>query len=469
MDPRKAVVFCLFVLFPPSAWCTVFVQWSNSQLPPPSSLGVSDVVFSWKSPPPASLLANARKQGYRVYAEAPLQQATAAAEEGARAGWTGLLLNIPESERKGTRTAVTRLRSNYPKLKFLVLGTTGKQPQMRGSLVIKNDSVLEVSSPTAQPWIDTNLAAIKVEQRRNQGQVPLYTFAWVTSDQGQQRFVTASDYSLAVAEAGAFHADIVLQLDKRLQRALSNHDPEAWAQWSQVRSMANFHSDLTDGGLQPAANVAVVLDRLDARDEALNLLARHNIPFQVFLAADLNAVGVGDFNLVIVFAKPDKVAAERIASLATRGKTVVLVDAHGSYPWHRNQPIQLNEHTVSYLLGTGKMLELSEPVTDPEAFAQDIRRLLGKRDALLSLWNGLTTIAVGYKDHSGALTAIEFVNYATDPIRVQVQVKGSFRSIRYETPEHGCCRSLVPVTHDSFTEFVIPELRIAGRVHLDSQ
>jgi len=67
------------------------------------------------------------------------------------------------------------------------------------------------------------------------------------------------------------------------------------------------------------------------------------------------------------------------------------------------------------------------------------------------------------------LKAIEFVNYATDPIRVQVQVKGSFTSIRYETPEHGCCQSLVPVTHDSFTEFVIPELRIAGRAHLDSQ
>jgi hypothetical protein len=50
-----------------------------------------------------------------------------------------------------------------------------------------------------------------------------------------------------------------------------------------------------------------------------------------------------------------------------------------------------------------------------------------------------------------------------------VQVKGSFASIRYDTPEHKCCESLVPVKHDGFTEFVIPELRIAGRVHLDNQ
>ena len=69
----------------------------------------------------------------------------------------------------------------------------------------------------------------------------------------------------------------------------------------------------------------------------------------------------------------------------------------------------------------------------------------------------------------GTLKAIEFVNYATDPIRVQAQVKGSFTSVRYETPDHGCCWSLAPVRHDAFTDFVIPELSIAGRVHLDTR
>jgi hypothetical protein len=467
MDLGRMVVLCLFVLFSLAAWGRVFLAYSNSPLPPANLLGVSDVVFSWMSRVPASLLASARKQGYRVYVEAPLQQATAAAKEGAKAGWTGVILDIPESQRTETQTAVSGLRSAYPKLQFLVLDTTGKQPQMAGSLVIKRDSVLEVSSPTMQPWIDTNLAAIKVEQRKHRPQVPLYTFSWV-SDEGQQRTLTVSDYSLAVAEAGAFHANLVLQLDEHLQKALTNNDAEAWALWSQVRSMVKFYSDRSEGALQPAANVAVVVDHLDPSDEVLNLLARHNIPFQILLPADLNAVDLDGFNVVLVFAKPDRVASEHIANLATRGKTVVLVEARGSYPWQSSQPIQVNEHTVSYSLGSGKILELSAPITDPEAFAQDIRRLLGKRDALLSLWNGLTTIAVAYKG-GGTLKAIEFVNYATDPIRVQVQVKGSFTSIGYETPERGCCQSLLPVRHDAFTEFVIPELRIAGRVHLDTQ
>src|SRR5262249_32417199 len=209
MDLGKTPIFYLFLLFSSSAWSSVFVQWSDSQIPSPSSFGVSNVVFSWKSRVPASLLATACKQGYRVYVEAQLGQAAAAAEETQKVGGTGLILTIPKSDRTGARAAVTRLRSAYPKLLFLVLDLTGKQPQMRGSLVIKNDSVLEVSSPTMQPWIDTNLAAIEVAREKNPKQVPLYTFAWGTSNRGQQESGTASDYSLAVAEAGAVHADLV--------------------------------------------------------------------------------------------------------------------------------------------------------------------------------------------------------------------------------------------------------------------
>jgi hypothetical protein len=80
----------------------------------------------------------------------------------------------------------------------------------------------------------------------------------------------------------------------------------------------------------------------------------------------------------------------------------------------------------------------------------------------------LTTIAVPYREHGGMVKILEFVNYAEEPLRVQVQVKGSFASIRYETPEHKCCESLIPIKHNGFTEFVIPELRIAGRIHLDA-
>jgi len=460
----KPILFLL--LLSPFAWGRVFVRWSIAELPSARSLGVTDIVFTWNdgiSP----LVAAARKQGYRVYVEMPLQQVKAAAEAGVKAGWTGIILEIAASESKESEKQLSELQSAYPKLRFLVLNRNGKQPDMRGSLIIKRDSILEVSSPTAQPWIDTNLALIKVEQQSRRTQVPLYTFAW--DDQGQQKVLSADDYSLAVAEAGAFHADLLLQLDEPLQRALNSHDAEAWRLWNQVRPALRFSSASTSQSLRPAVNVGVAVDHLDIGDEVLNLLSRHNIPFQIFLAADLKAEELKGFDVLVIFAKPDRETQERIKGLATGGTTVVVVDAHGRYAWQGSPPVQVNEHTISYAVGNGKVLELSEAVTDPEIFAQDIRRLLGKRNSLLSLWNGLTTIAVPYKDRRETVSLVELVNYSAEPVRVQMQVKGSFRAVRYESPEHGCCESLAPLNHDGFTEFVIPDLRIAGRVHLESQ
>ncbi len=467
MNIGDMILVWFFVLVSASAWGNEFVHWTNSALPPARELGMSDLVLTWNDSVSQQVKA-ARGKGYRVYVKVSLQQAEAAAESGA-SGLAGIILTVPQSERAQLEKALSELRSAHPNLRFMVLNPDGKQPQMRGSLLIKRGSVLEVSSPTAQPWIDTNLALVKIEQRFEQGQAPLYTFSWGgLSDSGQQPALTGADYSLAVAEAGAFHADVILEVDERLQKALGNHDPEAWTLWNQVRSYANFYSDAGEQQLEAAANVAVAVDGLDTTDEAMNLLARHNIPFKVLRAADLKAADLEGFDLLIMFAKPDREAGERISDLATRGKIVVLVGVHGSYPWQSRDAVRLNEHATAYAVGDGKVIELSEPVTDPEMFAQDIRRLLGKQNPLVSLWNGLTTIAVPYREHGGPVKVLELVNYAEEPLRVQVQVKGSFASIRYETAEHKCCESLVPVERNGFTEFVIPDLRIAGRVHLEA-
>jgi hypothetical protein len=233
-----------------------------------------------------------------------------------------------------------------------------------------------------------------------------------------------------------------------------------------VRSYVDYCAH-GEQALEAAANVAVVVDDLDTSDEVMNLLARHNIPFKVFLASDLK-VAFEAFDVVVVFAKRDHTAYKRISNIAAHGKTVVVVDAHGTYPWQTHEPVRVNEHTVSYTVGKGRVLELSEPVIDPETFAQDIRRLLGKQN-VMSLWNGLTTIAVPYRVHGGTLKVLNLINYAAEPVRVQVQLKGSYSAIRYEAPGEECCESLVPVKHDGFTEFVIPDLMIAGRVHLEAE
>jgi hypothetical protein len=465
------MVLCFFLMFSTAARSSVFVRWTQPDLPPARDLGISDLVVSWDRGT-SSFVKTAHSQGYRVYAEVTLQQANTAAESVEEKGLAGLVLDIADSDRAAGESAFQRLRSAHPKVRFLVL-SQGKQPQMRGNLVIKRDSVLEVSSPTAQPWIDTNLALIRVQQRSHPEELPLYSFSWNGStngsNPGQQPAITPTDYSLAVAEACSFQADLILELEEGMQRALIAQDLQAKIFWKEVRSYIDFCTHAGEQGLKPAANVAVVVDELDTSDEVMNLLARHNIPFKVFLPSDLRAENSAAFDVVVLFAKRDQTAYKRIANLADHGKTVVVVDAHGAYPWQTHEAVRVNEHTVSYAVGKGKVLELSEPVADPETFAQDIRRLLGKQDVLMSLWNGLTTIAVPYRGPGGTLKVLNLVNYAAEPVRVQVQVKGSFSAIRYETPGQECCQSLVPVKHDGFTEFVIPDLMIAGRVHLEPE
>jgi len=467
----RRMVLCFFVMFSTAARSSVLIRWTQPDLPPARDLGISDLVVSLDRGT-SSFVKTAHGQGYRVYAEVTLQQAATAAESAEGKGLAGLVLDVADSDRAACESALQRLRSAHPKVRFLVL-SRGKQPQMRGNLVIKRDSVLEVSSPTAQPWIDANLALIRVEQRSHPGQIPLYSFSWNGStngsNPGQQQAITPTDYSLAIAESCSFQADLILELDEGMQGALSEQDVQAKSSWKQVRSYIDFCAHAGEQGLKPAANVAVVVDDLDTSDEVMNLFARHNIPFEVFLPLDLREENFEDFDVVVVFAKRDQTAYKRIANLADHGKTVVVVDAHGKYPWQTHEAVRVNEHTVSYPVGKGKVLELSEPVVDPETFAQDIRRLLRKQDVLMNLWNGLTTIAVPYRGHGGTLKVLSLVNYAAEPVRVQVQVKGSYSAIRYEAPGQECCRSLVPVKHDGFTEFVIPDLMIAGRVHLEAE
>lgn len=467
MRIRNCIFACFLAFAATSAWSDVFLHWTAPALPPATELGLRDMVLSWNNGILPQLKA-ARSAGYRVYLEVSLEQAANAVETGASA-LAGIILIVHHSDEAELEKSLPKLRSAYPKLRILVLNPDGKTPEMRGGLVIKRGSVLEVSSPTEQPWINTNLSLVKIEQRSRPRQVPLYTFSWagLSNSAPQETALTAENYALAVAEAGAFHADLLLELDDHLQKGLAEHDPQARRLWSQVLLYVNFYSHPTKPSLEAAANVAVVVDDLDASDEVMNLLARHNIPFKVLRPVDLGSTELDGVDIAVMFANPDRATSERLRDIADQGKTAVIVDAHGSYPWQLGSPVRINEHAVSYAVGKGKVLELSEPVTDPETFAQDIRRLLGTQSVLISLWNALTTIAVPYQEHGGPVTEMEFVNYAEEPLRLQLQVKGSFASARYETPEHKCCESLVPTKHNGFTEFVIPELRIAGRVHLE--
>lgn len=430
-------------------------------------MGFAEIVVPWDS---ESLIRTAIRQGYRVYMEIPAGKAVDAVRYTGRSKIAGVILNPGDAQPSQVDDELRQVRSTYAGLPALLLDARAKQPQMKGQLVIKKDGILQVTSPTAQPWIDSNLALVRLDQVFHPSQTPLYEFQWDSSDTAQPgQGPSAADYALAVAEAGALHADFVLNLDVSLQKKLSDKDPAAGAVLNEIRRYLPFSAWSDKNAGEAEADVGVIVGADQKAYEPINLFARHNIPFALLKADGLKPQALKSFNLLVVFAPPDNSVAEAISDFATHGGVVVVVGAPGKYPWQSNPPVPAGEHSVAYAVGKGQVIELPGPVIDPETFAQDIRRLLDQdTDKLsISLWNALTVIAIPY--HVGDEKVVELVNYSQEPIAVQVRIKGSFSSIRYEAPERACCVSLTPEYRGGFTEFVVPDLRIAGRVRLSNK
>jgi hypothetical protein len=459
-------VSLLCALLAPTVLGKALVHWTMKAMPAAKRLGVSEIAIPWNADAKA-LMDEAREKGYRVYLETVPKQATVAAELATKEGIAGLIMEPAPSEERDAQELLQKLRSAYPKLTIRLLIPNGKRPQMRGQLVYERNGVLQVSSPTAQPWIDSNLAVVRLAQAFHPESTPLYTFAWGASDPLQKQLgPRAEDYALAVAETGAFHADLILELPENLQKALASDQPAAWAIWKQVRRFVEFYAAGNRAALRLVASVGIWTDSEESSYEALNLMARHNIPFRVLSKEALKTTSLKEIDVLVALANPEKEQFGIISDFATAGGTVVLVNVRGSFPWQSGKPLRNTDQAVVYGVGKGRVIEFSGAVTDPETFARDIRRLMTRERVPVSLWNSLTTLVIPYRDSHTGQTILELVNYQEEALQVQVQVKGFFATIHYETPESGCCESIAPRHVNGFTEFVVPHLVTAGRVHL---
>jgi hypothetical protein len=464
---RKLWIICalaLGLLLPSTVLAKVYILWTEKTMPPAKLLGVDDLVVPW-SDDAQTVAATAKKQGYRVYFQASLPDSESAARAASSSTIAGIILKGEAAEESQLQTTAATLRSKYPKLSVSVLSARGKQPQMRGWLVFKRDGILQASSPSSQPWLDQNLAAVRYERTFAPGQAPLYTFSWDDSDPIlKERGPTPDDYSLAVAEAGAFRADLLLELYDHQEKELRSADKNALAAWESVKRTIAFYAK--SSGAKEPATVAVLADNYETSYESINLMARHNIPFRVLKSANVGKEDLPGFNVIVAFAAPTTELVDGIRAFAEQGGTAVLVNLHATYAWDSDTAAKKSDHSVTYTLGKGRVIELDQPVTDPETFAQDIRRLMANDQVPISLWNSLTTLIAEYTNDKSGATTVELLNYSEEPTQVQVQVRGSFTSLRYETPETGCCTELHPSHVGGFTEFVVPNLLTGGRVHL---
>src|SRR5919198_181121 len=212
-----AILLGLFFLSAVAAPGKVLVRWSQTELSPPAMLGVRELVVSWTDNAGPNIQ-RARQAGFEVYIEVPLQQATAAAQLALKQAILGIIISTGNAAHSEVGSVIGSIRKSNSKLAILLLDSNGKQPLMRGQTITTRNGVLQVSSPTAQPWLDSNLALARFDREFNPSQPPLYSFTWDSGDRQQSaKRVSAEDYCLAVAEASAIQSDLVLNLDDGLQ------------------------------------------------------------------------------------------------------------------------------------------------------------------------------------------------------------------------------------------------------------
>ena len=104
--------------------------------------------------------------------------------------------------------------------------------------------------------------------------------------------------------------------------------------------------------------------------------------------------------------------------------------------------------------------------TDPNTFALEMRQLLGAERRVVDIWNGITVLVAPYVRPVAGDIVLTVLNYAAQPLPIQLRVRGAFSRVQYEVP--GQPAVLVPFeVRDGGTEFVLPAFRIGARVFLN--
>jgi hypothetical protein len=424
--PRAIALFvCLVVLSTvQTASAEILVRWDQSQVPSVESLGISTLVVPAKN---SAAVKSARERGYRLYLQID------AAEIATFVPPSGSAATILVSG-KASPVQLKALRQRLgPSRRVVQLDERGKWPHIRSNWVTKNNGVLQVTGRSAQPWIENNAALLRLARPTDGGPTPVFTYAWqpvTVSDVDEGP--SLDDYLVAIAESGSFGGDLVLPLHERFERNLLLGLPQARSDWEKIRGAIEFYSWNLPDQYQPAANVGVVTSEPVLWFEVMNLMARHNLPFELIPPDSLPTRALKGFDLLVVLDGSPKVQPDTLEAFERNG---------------------------------GQIIRMLKGVGDPNAFALDVRQKLGRDRRLVDIWNGITVLVAPYQEPNGASVLLTVLNYAHQNLPVQLRVKGSFSQVRYESPEEPV--ALIPSQdRDGFTEFVLPNVRIGGRVFL---
>jgi hypothetical protein len=417
---RTTTLAALLLLSATRSAAEVLVRWTERDVPARESFGLPTLLVPAAS---REVVRDALTRGYRVYVELPSSAAASFAPPAT--GLAGVVVTGP-----ATPALLEGLSQRLGAGNGRVLNVEGrgKWPLIRANWVTRNNAVLQVAGRSAQPWIESNAALIRIANAENQDRRPLLMYDWVRAmEAGGNEGPALENYLVAIAEAGSYGADLVLRLDERFQRALMLGDPGARRDWSDIRRYVEFYSG-EPRRYEPIASLGVVTGSPMVWFEVFNLLARHNVPFEVIAPSRLTSRPGSPLPLLLVLDELDAGQAEAVAELERKGSTVRTVKA----------------------------------VSDPNGFALEMRQALGRANREVDIWNGITVLVAPHREAGGDVL-LTLVNFAQRALPVQLRVRGTFSRVRYESPEEPA-ELLAHQSRDGHTEVTVPSVRIGGRV-----
>lgn len=419
---RTTIALASALAIAASSEAEVLVRWTQVRVPSPQVLGVPALLVPVAS---RDAVREALTQGYRVYVEVPVAATATFTPPGP--GLFGVVVRG-----KVTRVQLDTLKQRLGSRDVRVMSADerGTWPRIRANWVVKDNEILQIAGRSAQPWIDTNAALIRVAQAAGPDRAPLLVHDWTPataadSDEGP----ALEDYLVAIAEAGSFGADVVLPLHDAFQRQLLLGEPDARRDWADVRRHIEFYQGDLPRHYTPIASMGVITSRPAAWLEVLTLLARHNLSFELIAPAQLASRSGPRLRLLAVLDRLDAAQAKTVAELERQGSVVKAVTE----------------------------------VPDPNRFALEMRQALGRDHRIVDIWNGITVLAAPYKAPERENVLLTLVNYAHRSLPVQLRVRGAFARVHYESPDEVAV--LLPhESRDGFTEVVVPSLRVGGRL-----
>lgn len=443
----------------------ILVRWDQNDVVSRDHLGVSSVVIPATN---QSALRSATANGFTVYLE--IDTSALASFTPPAKGLAGIVVTG-----RATAEQLGQLRSRVASsgTRVLSLDDRAQWPHIRSNVVTVRNDVLQVGSRTAQPWLEHNVAFIRLARARDANAAPLLSYRWNPSTASEAEVGPPLEkYLVAIAEAGSTGADLVLPLHERLQNGLLLGTPSARAWWREIRRYIDFYSWNLVDRYRPLANIAVVTSNPPKWVEVMKLLARHNLAHEVIEPAQLPRTELARYRLLIAPEQLQPAELDAVAQFAKKGGRVMIAalgDAAlgNTLPWRSGAPVVHTDARASYHFGEGRVVEVLKPILDPNRFALEVREVLGREHRIIDIWNGITVLASQYEGPGGT-ALITAVNYAHEAETVQLRIAGTYSVVEYESPEQE--PALLPYTHrNGFTEFVLPVLRVGGRVFLSRQ